>query len=78
VKSKALIAMIEADGWQLARTKGSHHQYKHPTKTGLVTVPHPKKDLPAGTVKSIKKQAGLMQPGHHQHKVYFHPLERAL
>jgi predicted RNA binding protein YcfA (HicA-like mRNA interferase family) len=51
--------MIEDDGWELRRTKGSHHQFKHPTKPGLVTIPHPKKDLPQGTVNSIKKQAGL-------------------
>ncbi|WP_151810857.1 type II toxin-antitoxin system HicA family toxin [Acinetobacter bereziniae] len=41
------------------RVRGSHHHFKHPTKEGLVTVPHPKKDLPKGTVKSILKQAGL-------------------
>ena len=39
--------------------KGSHRQYKHKTKGGRVTVPHPKKDLPLGTVKSIFKQAGI-------------------
>lgn len=51
--------MIEADGWQLVRTKGSHHHFKHETKPGIVTIPHPKKDVPLGTVKSILKQAGL-------------------
>lgn len=59
MNSLALIKMIEADGWYLARTKGSHHQFKHPSKKGLVTIPHPKKDLPPGTVKSILKQAGI-------------------
>lgn len=59
MNSSDLIKMIEADDWYLHRTKGSHHHFKHPTKKGLVTVPHPKKDLPAGTVKSILKQAGL-------------------
>ena len=59
MKSKDLMAMIEADGWQLKRSKGSHHHFKHPTKPGLVTIPHPKKDLPTGTVTSILKQAGL-------------------
>ncbi|HEX6959854.1 MAG TPA: type II toxin-antitoxin system HicA family toxin [Ferrovibrio sp.] len=39
--------------------RGSHHQYKHPSKLGRVTVPHPKKDLPTGTVKSVLRQAGL-------------------
>ena len=59
MNSSELIKMIEADGWFLHRTKGSHHHFKHPIKKGLVTVPHPKKDLPAGTVKNILKQAGL-------------------
>jgi predicted RNA binding protein YcfA (HicA-like mRNA interferase family) len=40
------------------RTKGDHHQFKHPAKPGLVTVPHPKKDLPMGTLRSIYRQAG--------------------
>jgi predicted RNA binding protein YcfA (HicA-like mRNA interferase family) len=41
------------------RQKGSHIQFKHPTKPGLVTVPHPKADIPTGTLKSIEKQSGL-------------------
>ncbi|MBS7826463.1 type II toxin-antitoxin system HicA family toxin [Wohlfahrtiimonas chitiniclastica] len=59
MNSKDLIKMLEEDGWYLVATKGSHNQFKHPTKTGRVTIPHPKKDLPKGTVKSILKQAGL-------------------
>jgi predicted RNA binding protein YcfA (HicA-like mRNA interferase family) len=59
MKSLDLIKMIEADGWYEVRITGSHHHFKHPTKKGLVTIPHPKKDLPSGTVKSILKQAGL-------------------
>ncbi len=51
--------MVEADGWYEVRTRGSHHHFRHPEKSGLVTIPHPKKDLPGGTVKSILKQAGL-------------------
>ncbi|MDV7394804.1 type II toxin-antitoxin system HicA family toxin, partial [Arthrospira platensis SPKY1] len=47
------------DGWFLVHVKGSHQQFKHPTKTARVTVPHPKKDLPIGTVKAIAKQAGI-------------------
>ncbi|NIH16336.1 type II toxin-antitoxin system HicA family toxin [Serratia symbiotica] len=49
--------MIEADGWDLVRVKGRHHQFKHPTKRGWVK--HPQKDIPLPTLKSIKKQAGL-------------------
>ncbi|MDN5511161.1 type II toxin-antitoxin system HicA family toxin [Acinetobacter sp.] len=59
MKSLDLIKMIEADGWYEVRVTGSHHHFKHPTKKGLVTIPHPKKDLPNGTVASILKQAGL-------------------
>ncbi|MDC4272593.1 type II toxin-antitoxin system HicA family toxin [Acinetobacter baumannii] len=59
MKSLDLIKMIEADGWYEVRVTGSHHHFKHPNKKGLVTIPHPKKDLPNGTVKSILKQAGL-------------------
>ena len=49
MKSLDLIKMIEADGWYQVRCKGDHHHFKHPTKKGLVTIPHPKKDLPSGT-----------------------------
>jgi len=56
--SRKLIKQLHADGWFLARVKGSHHQFKHPTKPGLVTVKHPDRDIPAGTLRSIKKQAG--------------------
>lgn len=57
--SKNAIAMIETDGWFLVRVKGSHHQFKHPFKKGVVTVKHPQKDIPLPTFKSIKKQAGI-------------------
>ncbi|WP_443693453.1 type II toxin-antitoxin system HicA family toxin [Pseudomonas protegens] len=56
---RQLIAQIEADGWYLVRVKGRHHHFKHPTKPGLVTIPHPKKDLLVKTVSSILKQARL-------------------
>ena len=57
--SNQVIEMLESDGWYLVATKGSHRQYKHPENGGRVTVPHPKKDLPKGTVNGILKQAGL-------------------
>ena len=50
--------MLEEDRWYFVETKGSHRQFRHPTKKGRVTVPHPNKDLPRGTVASIYKQAG--------------------
>ncbi len=59
VKSSELIRLVERDGWVLRRVRGSHHQFKHPEKPGLVTIPHPKKDLPQGTVRNILRQAGI-------------------
>jgi predicted RNA binding protein YcfA (HicA-like mRNA interferase family) len=59
VKSKDVIKAIEADGWSHVRTKGSHHHYRHPTKPGTVTVPHPESDLAIGTIKSIERQSGV-------------------
>ena len=58
MNSRELIRRLRADGWELARTKGSHHHFRHPTKPGLVTVPHPARDLPPGTLRSIARQAG--------------------
>ena len=57
--SKELIKRITKDGWECVNVKGIHHQCKHPDKPGRVTIPHPKKDIKTGTVKSILKQAGL-------------------
>ena len=57
--SRAVLAKLAADGWILRRVTGSHHQFRHPTKAGIVTVPHPKRDLPVGTLRSIEKQGGL-------------------
>jgi predicted RNA binding protein YcfA (HicA-like mRNA interferase family) len=59
VKSRDLIRRVEEDGWVLRRVRGSHYQFKHPEKPGLVTIPHPKKDMPQGTVKNILRQAGI-------------------
>jgi predicted RNA binding protein YcfA (HicA-like mRNA interferase family) len=60
VKVRDVVRMLEQDGWFLARTRGSHHQYKHPTKKGLATVPgNPNDEIAAGTLNSILKQAGL-------------------
>lgn len=54
--------MIEEDGWYLARTRGSHHQFRHPSKKGVVTVPGNRNDeLAPGTLNSILKQAGLKE-----------------
>jgi predicted RNA binding protein YcfA (HicA-like mRNA interferase family) len=60
VQVRAVIRLLGRDGWYLARTRGSHRQYKHPTKRGLVTVAgKPSDELAPGTLNSILKQAGL-------------------
>lgn len=59
MSSSDVIRLLIDDGWLLDSTKGSHHHFKHLEKKGKVTVPHPKKDLPQGTVNAILKQAGL-------------------
>jgi predicted RNA binding protein YcfA (HicA-like mRNA interferase family) len=57
MKSADLIRELKAAGWTVARVRGSHHQLVKDART--VTVPHPKKDLPVGLVRAIRKQAGL-------------------
>ena len=60
MKVRNIIRLLESQGWQLVRTKGSHRQYKHPSCPGLVTVPaHWNDDLNPKTLQSILKQAGL-------------------
>ena len=51
--------LLKKDGWYLDRVNGSHYQFRHKSKKGLVTLPHPRKDLPIKTVESIFRQAGL-------------------
>ncbi|WP_274519142.1 type II toxin-antitoxin system HicA family toxin [Inquilinus limosus] len=50
---------LKADGWYEVAQKGSHVEIKHPSKPGRVTVPHPKRDIPIGTLRSIEKQADI-------------------
>jgi predicted RNA binding protein YcfA (HicA-like mRNA interferase family) len=59
MNSKDIISALKTDGWVQVAQKGSHSQFKHPAKPGRVTVPHPKRDIPIGTLRSIEKQAGL-------------------
>jgi predicted RNA binding protein YcfA (HicA-like mRNA interferase family) len=60
VKVGDAIKLIEADGWTLKRTRGSHRQYTHPTKPGKVTISgKPSADLHPKTERSIRRQAGL-------------------
>ncbi|MBF0322598.1 MAG: type II toxin-antitoxin system HicA family toxin [Magnetococcales bacterium] len=54
-----LIKQLQENGWFLVRVAGSHHQFKHVSRPGLVTILHPKKDIKSGILNSILKQAGL-------------------
>ena len=59
MKSADLIRELTRAGWVLQRVRGSHHVFQHPAQPGSVVVPHPKKDLGAGLVRAIRKQARL-------------------
>jgi predicted RNA binding protein YcfA (HicA-like mRNA interferase family) len=59
MKIKDLIRLMKKAGWAEDCVVGSHHIFKHPGKPGHITVPHPKKDLGAGLVHKLLKQAGL-------------------
>jgi predicted RNA binding protein YcfA (HicA-like mRNA interferase family) len=62
MKVREAIDLVEADGWFLVATRGSHRQYKHPSKRGRVTIAgKPSDDLAPGTLNSILKQAGLKE-----------------
>ena len=64
VKERDAISMIEEDGWELVRTRGSHRQYKHPVKSGRVTIAgHGRDDLNPETWNSVLRQAGLREEG---------------
>jgi predicted RNA binding protein YcfA (HicA-like mRNA interferase family) len=61
-KVRDAVKLIEADGWRVVTTRGSHRQFKHGTKPGRVTIAgHPSDDLAPGTYNSILKQAGLKE-----------------
>ena len=57
--SREVIALLKKDGWYVVGCTGDHHQFKHPFKKGRVSVPHPVKDIPLGTLKNISRQAGV-------------------
>jgi predicted RNA binding protein YcfA (HicA-like mRNA interferase family) len=60
MKVRAVIKLLEKDGWYHVRTRGSHRQYYHSAKPGVVTVAgKPGQDVPPGTLNAILKQAGL-------------------
>jgi predicted RNA binding protein YcfA (HicA-like mRNA interferase family) len=59
MNSRDIIRALERDGWRLVRVSGSHHVFVHQTKAGRVIVPHPRHDVPLGTLRSIERQSGL-------------------
>ena len=59
VNSRRVIRAIERAGWVHVATRGSHQQFPHPTRPGRVTEPHPERDIPIGTLRSIEQQAGV-------------------
>lgn len=59
MQSRELIALIEADGWKLVRTKGSHHQFKKDGVPWLITVSHPEKQVSRHQVADARRKSGL-------------------
>jgi predicted RNA binding protein YcfA (HicA-like mRNA interferase family) len=59
MKSSEIIKILRNDGWVLHNVRGSHYQFVHTIKKGKVTVPHPKSELPKGTVSNLLKQAKI-------------------
>ena len=57
--SSTIIKLLEKDGWYKVVQSGSHVQFRHPSKKGRVTVPHPKKDIPIGTLRSIERRSEI-------------------
>ncbi|MGM1584257.1 type II toxin-antitoxin system HicA family toxin [Bacillus cereus group sp. BceL221] len=60
ISSREVITRLKKEGWFIVNIEGSHHQFKHPSRVGKVTVKHPCKDIPKGTLRSIYKQAGWL------------------
>ncbi|MCB9740031.1 MAG: type II toxin-antitoxin system HicA family toxin [Deltaproteobacteria bacterium] len=57
MRSEALMAELRQAGWVLVRVRGSHHVFRHPDRSGIVVVPHPRKALGKGLVAAIRRQA---------------------
>ncbi len=60
--SREVVKILLKDGWYEVCCDGDHHQFKHKTKKGRVTITHPRKDIPLGTLKSIEQQSGVKFP----------------
>jgi len=59
MNSREVLRLLSAAGWVQVAQKGSHVQLKHPSLSGRVTVPHPKQEVPIGTLRSIEKQSQM-------------------
>lgn len=59
MNSREVIVLLQKVGWVKVAQKGSHVQFKHAEKLGRVTAPHPKQEVPLGTLRSIEKQAKM-------------------
>jgi predicted RNA binding protein YcfA (HicA-like mRNA interferase family) len=59
LSSRKIIRLLVKAGWAQVRVSGSHHHFRHPSRPGTVTVPHPVKDIPPGTLRSIERQSGV-------------------
>lgn len=57
--SRTVIGLLRAEGWIYKGARGSHHQFYHPARPRKVTIPHPRKDIPIGTLRSIERQSGV-------------------
>ena len=58
--SRKILARLQREGWELVKAEGSHHKLLHAATNRTIIVPHPKKDLPTGTARSIAKHAGWL------------------
>ena len=59
MNSRTIIKILKQYGWHEVAQSGSHVQFRHTRRKGRVTVPHPKKDIPIGTLKSIERQSRI-------------------
>jgi predicted RNA binding protein YcfA (HicA-like mRNA interferase family) len=57
--SRKIVARLKRDGFELVAVRGTHHKFRKGERT--VVVPHPKKDLPTGTARSIARMAGWLE-----------------
>jgi predicted RNA binding protein YcfA (HicA-like mRNA interferase family) len=58
--SREILKRLRREGWSDAGSSGSHHKFRHPDGRTII-VPHPKKNLPIGTARSIAKHAGWLE-----------------